>query len=115
MNPFPVLKLDHLGIRVTNLQLALDFYTLFYFEIDPSENLDEHQACVLIHNSGLRIKLLYNAANYQGHNVLIDAVIKYPGITHLAMQVDNMQETQKRLAKNGITITVLKCGLKWVI
>lgn len=105
MNGISLLEIDHLGIRVTDLKRALDFYALVGFEIDCSEDLREYQVCALIHRSGLRINLVYNADDQQGYNILIDSETKYPGITHLAMVVDDMEETMKLLDQNGIDIT----------
>ncbi len=105
MKHIPLLKLDHLGIRVTDLNSALEFYSLFGFKIDPKENLQAYQACALLHDCGFRINLMHNADNQQGHNVLLDAETKYPGIIHFAMVVDDMQDLQKSLAQCGIAVT----------
>ncbi len=101
-----LLQIDHLGIRVTDLNRALDFYTLIGFEIDPSEDLREYQACALIHRrSGLRINLIYNADHQQGYNILFDRETKYPGITHFAMVVGNIENTIEQLYQHGVSIT----------
>lgn len=105
MNTINILKLDHLGIRVTNLKIAVDFYSIFGFKIDASENLHSYHACALQHECGLRINLIYNAADRQGENILLDSKIKHSGITHVALVVNNITETQNRLKKQGITIT----------
>lgn len=105
MDCIPLLKLDHLGIRVTDLNTALEFYAVFGFSIDPSENLHAYQTCALHHQCGLRINLVYNADNQPGQNVLLDTETKHSGITHLAFAVKSIEETQAKLIEQGITIT----------
>ncbi len=101
----PILTLDHMGIRVSNLTKALDFYFLFGFKIDSSEDLAEYDACPIIHECGVRINLVLNGKYLQGQNILLDSQIKYSGITHLAFVIESMTETRRRLEKNNITIT----------
>ncbi len=105
MENIPLLQLDHIGIRVSNLKIALGFYALFGFEIDRSEILHEYQTCTLQDRRGFRINLIYNAKNERGRNVLIDAEKKYSGITHLAFVVDDMDAIQKQLSELNIAVT----------
>ncbi|MCH9698016.1 MAG: VOC family protein [Gammaproteobacteria bacterium] len=105
MISIPILTLDHMGIRVSELDLSLEFYSIFGFELDASEDLTDYQVYPLSHPSGVRINLILNAEQNQKYNVLLDADIKYSGITHLAFVVKNMQDTLQRLKENQIVIT----------
>lgn len=106
MTHISLLQFDHLGIRVTVLNRALNFYGILGFEIDPSEDLREYQACALIHRtSGLRINLIYNADPQQSYNILFDGETKYPGITHFAMVVGNIEKTIQQLYRHGVSVT----------
>nr|WP_300313248.1 VOC family protein [Halomonas sp.] len=102
---FDTLRLDHVGIRVTDLAVAEDFYAKLGFSRDPEEFSPEAKACGLVHPTGLRIHLIYNGQSAEEGNVLLDAPIKRPGYTHAAFIVDNMDELVEWLAREGIDIS----------
>lgn len=102
---FDTLRLDHIGIRVTDLTIAEAFYAKLGFTRDPEEYAPEAKACGLIHPAGLRIHLIYNGEPAREGNVLLDAPIKRPGYTHAAFIVDSMDKLVAWLAQENISIS----------
>ncbi|MCE8022744.1 VOC family protein [Billgrantia aerodenitrificans] len=102
---FDTLRLDHIGIRVTDLAIAEAFYAKLGFLRDPEEYAPEAKASGLVHPTGLRIHLIYNGEPAEVGNVLLDAPIKRPGYTHAAFIVESMDELVAWLAREEIAIT----------
>jgi len=95
---------DHVGIRVADLDRALRFYGLFGF---VAEHRAENDAVVVIKNRHqVEINLIYNANNDSGgRNILMDVPDKFPGYTHVAFRVGSIADTIKMLRQNDIKIT----------
>ena len=56
--------------------------------------------------SFVEINLVYNAnADGGGRNILMDVGEKYPGYTHVALQVESISAAIEALRANGIRIT----------
>lgn len=102
---FDTLRLDHIGIRVTDLTKAEAFYAKLGFARDPDEFAPQAKACGLVHPAGLRIHLIFNGQAAREGNVLLDAPIKRPGYTHAAFIVDSMDELVTWLASENIRIS----------
>lgn len=95
---------DHIGIRVADLDRAMDFYGLFGF---VAEHRAQNDAVVVIKNRHkVEINLIYNANNDSGgKNILMDVAEKYPGYTHVAFRVNSIADTIIMLRENDIKIT----------
>jgi lactoylglutathione lyase len=95
---------DHIGIRVTDEQRAVDFYAQFGFRLvfrDPGGSV-----VVLVNDASVEINLIVNAArDFDGRNRLMDIPEKYPGYTHVALRVASIEDTVAGLAKLGIAVT----------
>lgn len=97
-------NVDHIGIRVTDLERALAFYRRFGFG-------EEHRAgndpVVVIRNThGVEINLIHNAGGgSDGRNILMDVPEKHPGYTHVAFRVDSIAGAVRMLRESGIAIT----------
>ncbi|NYT68710.1 VOC family protein [Pusillimonas noertemannii] len=102
---FDTLRLDHVGIRVSNLAVAEAFYAKLGFTRDPDEFSPQAKACGLVHPTGLRIHLIYNGEPAREGNVLLDAPVKRPGYTHAAFIVDSMKDLVAWLAQENIRIS----------
>lgn len=102
---FNTLRLDHIGIRVSDLGTAEAFYAKLGFDRDPDEFAPEAKACGLVHPTGLRIHLIYNGEPATEGNVLLDVPIKRPGYTHAAFIIDSMDELVTWLAHENIKIS----------
>ena len=100
--PAKILGVDHVGIRITDSDVARAFYAQFgfvetdYFQADQANEMETA--------SGVRINLIMNGAK-RHNNILLDEPIKHPGITHLAMVVSDLNELQTWLHANKIAIT----------
>lgn len=97
-------RVDHIGIRVVDLDRAKAFYTLFGFkELHAAEN---DAVLVMKNDKDVEINLVFNANNDNNNkNILMDVAEKYPGFTHVAFRVDSIADTVRTLHENDITIT----------
>ncbi len=97
-------QVDHIGIRVGDLDRAMAFYGVLGFEF---EHQSAHDAVVIIKNGhGVEINLIFNANDTNdGKNILMDVGVKYAGYTHVALGVDSIKRTIDILAANDIPIT----------
>ena len=97
-------RVDHIGIRVAELERAMTFYQVLGFKL---VHQDTNDAVVIIKNShDVEINLIYNANDdNNGDNILMDVANKYPGYTHVALAVGSIKATIEALAENDIAIT----------
>lgn len=102
---FNITHFDHVGLRVTNLEVAQSFYEQFGFQADPGEESPKSKARGLVNAAGLRIHLIYNGIAPEGGNVLMDAPQKWPGYTHAAFIVDDIDQLVRWLDEKRILIT----------
>jgi lactoylglutathione lyase len=95
---------DHIGIRVADVDRALAFYGLFGF---AAEHRAQNDAVVVIRNRHqVEINLIYNANDDGGgKNILMDVPVKYPGYTHVAFRVGSIAGAIAMLRENNIRIT----------
>lgn len=95
---------DHIGIRVRDLERAMKFYALLGFELHLQAAND---AVAIVRNAhGVEINLIYNAnADAGGKNVLMDVGEKYPGYTHVALRVASIKAAIEALRENAVRIT----------
>ena len=102
---FSLNRIDHVGLRVTDLVTAQRFYEKLGFRADPSEESPEETARGLVNEAGVRINLIYNGIKTDGGNVLMDVAEKWPGYTHAAFIVDDLDRLIEWLGQEGIAIT----------
>lgn len=102
---FDALLLDHVGIRVTDLDRAETFYGKFGFTRDPEEFAPSVKACGLVHPTGLRIHLIYNGEAAPEGNVLLDMTVKRPGYTHAAFIIPDMARLISWFERENIPIS----------
>ena len=94
---------DHIGIRVADLDRAMAFYGLFGF---VAEHRAKNDAVVVMRKGEVEINLVYNANNDSGgKNILMDVADKYPGYTHVAFRVGSIAAAIVMLRENSIRIT----------
>ena len=97
-------RVDHIGVRVRDLDRALAFYRVLGFDlVHRAENDD----VVIIRNEhGVELNLVFNAkAGDLTTNILMDVPDKFPGYTHIALRVSSIPATIAALKANDIAIT----------
>ena len=103
---FKLSQIDHVGIRVTDRRRAQQFYEQLGFKNDPDEESAQSRSCGLVNYAGARINLIYNGTLPEGgRNVLMDVDDKWPGYTHAAFIVDDLDALVRWLTEQGIRIT----------
>ena len=98
-------RLDHVGIRISDRERSTAFYERLGFEVVIDGGYDAGHPIIMRHKSGLVFNLLGPATKRQGENVLMDEADKYPGITHVALKIDSIEDAEKLFADAGIEIT----------
>src|SRR4029453_262551 len=81
--PMQIQGYDHVGIRVSDRERALDFYAKLGFVPDP--DFTRARVAERGGSDGPRINLIFNGvAQPDRRNILLDEPIKLPGYTHAA-------------------------------
>ena len=96
--------INHIGIRVSSLELARKFYEQlgFVFIAGP---IGPEPVAIMEHPSGVNINFILNADSNVAENILMDTPDRHPGYTHMALEVNDMNSIQIALKKMGIAIT----------
>ena len=95
---------DHVGIRVSDRERALDFYATLGFALDPDYSNDE--VAEIVAADGTRINLIFNGIAQPGaHNLLLDEEVKLPGYTHAAFVIDRLGDLIAWANSDGVVIT----------
>ena len=97
-------RVDHIGIRVRELDRALDFYRALGFELLRRAEGDD--VAIIRYKNGVELNLIFNADGGEpSTNVLMDVPRKYSGYTHMALSVTSIPATIATLKANDIAIT----------
>jgi catechol 2,3-dioxygenase-like lactoylglutathione lyase family enzyme len=95
---------DHVGIRVSDRERALDFYASLGFAPDPEFTTD--RVAEVVAADGTRINLIFNGvAQPAAHNILLDEAVKLPGYTHAAFIVGQLDELVAWAKREGVAVT----------
>src|SRR5690348_4709945 len=97
-------RVDHVGVRVRDLERAMAFYALLGFRLHARAAND---AVAIVRNEhDVELNLVYNAnADAGGKNILMDVPDKYAGYTHLALRVASIKAAIEALRANDVRIT----------
>lgn len=99
----PVERVDHIGIRVRNLDRALAFYRVLGFGLVRRAEGDD--VAIIRNERGVELNLVFNAnAGDPSANILMDVPKKFPGYTHIALRVASIPTTIAALQANDIAI-----------
>ena len=97
-------RVDHIGIRVRDLDRALAFYKVLGFALLRRTEGDD--VAIVRNEHEVELNLVFNAnAGDPAANILMDVPQKYPGYTHIALRVASIPGTIAALKANGIAIT----------
>jgi len=97
-------QVDHIGIRVRNLDRALAFYRWLGFDLVRRAESDD--VAIIRNEHGVELNLIFNAnAGDPATNILMDVPDKFPGYTHIALRVPSIPATIAALEANDIAIT----------
>ena len=99
-----VTRLAHIGIRVHDLARAEAFYSLLGFE-HAWGPVGPDNVAAMTHPSGLELNFIVNAPDPEAANVLMDITEKHPGITHLALHVEDVLAMEADLVRAGVAIS----------
>jgi len=95
---------DHVGIRVSDRERALDFYAKLGFVPDPNFTTD--RVAEIVASDGTRINLIFNGvAQPDRRNILLDEPIKLPGYTHAAFVIERLDELVAWAQTEGVPVT----------
>ena len=97
-------RVDHIGIRVRDLDRAMAFYRILGFELVRRATGDD--VAIVRNTQGVELNLVFNAnAGDPAANILMDVPDKFPGYTHIALRVASIPATIAALKANGIRIS----------
>ena len=99
-----ILGVNHVGIRVSSLERSRKFYENLGF-IFLEGPIGPEPVAIMEHPSGVNINFIINADSDIKYNILMDMPEKYPGYTHLALDVSNINAIEVELKKLNIKIT----------
>lgn len=102
--PITVTGLAHVGIRVHDLARSLAFYELLGFT-KTAGPLGSEPVAILDHPSGIELNLVLNAPTAAAPNILMDVADKYPGITHIALLVPDLEVARAAIEAAGIELS----------
>lgn len=97
--------INHVGLRVRDLDVSRDFYGKLGFKFIAGP-IGPEPAAIIEHSSGVNINFILNTSPEAPHqNVLMEAPIKSPGYTHIALEVTDLVSVSAQIEALGITIT----------
>ena len=98
-------SVNHVGIRVSQKQISIDFYASLGFELQNDVGFEEGHPVIMKHPSAVVINLLGPATENGDTNILMDVDKKHPGITHVALTVSSIDHAKSFVDENDIAIT----------
>jgi lactoylglutathione lyase len=90
-----ITKINHVGLRVRNLETARSFYEKLGFEFIAGP-IGTEPVAIVEHPSGVNINFILNASpDASRENVLMDVPEKHTGFTHIALKISNIEAVQR--------------------
>jgi lactoylglutathione lyase len=97
-------RVDHIGIRVRDLDRALAFYRVLGFSLVHQATGDD--VAIVRNEHGVELNLIFNAnAGDPESNILMDVPDKFAGYTHMALRVASIPATIDALRAHDIVIS----------
>ena len=99
-----ITRINHVGLRVSNLDISREFYAKlgFDFIVGP---VGPEPVAIMEHPSGVNINFILNSSDTVTQNILMDISEKHTGFTHIALEVTDLESAQKSLESLGCVIT----------
>ena len=99
-----IVGINHVGIRVANLEKSRAFYEQlgFKFIVGP---VGPEPIAIMEHPCGVNINFILNADSGISENILMDVPERYPGYTHIALDVISLKSIENRINDLGLEIT----------
>ncbi len=97
--------INHVGIRIGDRTRSVAFYELLGFELLEDAGFEDGHPIIMKHPSGVVLNLLGPANAGKGKNILMDVEEKYPGYTHIALTVSDLETAKSFMNENNIEIT----------
>lgn len=100
-----VVRINHVGLRVKDLERARAFYEKLGFEFLGGP-MGPEPVAIVEHPSGVNINFILNASsNASATNVLMDETVKHAGFTHIALEITDVEAVMRQLESHDIPIT----------
>ena len=104
MSQVEIEAINHIGIRVEQLERSVAFYEKLGFQ--RIWYSDHHRVGGLRSSAGIELNLIVNANNRNGdRNILMDESVKYAGYTHASFRVASIDDTVRLLREISIAIS----------
>ncbi|GAA3938067.1 VOC family protein [Litoribacillus peritrichatus] len=100
-----ITRINHVGLRVRDLEVSREFYGKlgFVFLAGP---VGPEPVAIVEHPSGININLILNVSeNAPRKNVLMEGDMKYPGYTHIALEITDYDSAKSSIQKLGFPVT----------
>ncbi len=99
-----IVGINHIGIRVADLEKARGFYEQLGFEFIAGP-MGPEPIAIMEHPSGVNINFILNANSGVTENILMDVPEKHPGYTHMALDVTDIKAIETSIRHLEIEIT----------
>ena len=99
-----ITRINHIGIRVANLDASRVFYEKLGFEFIAGP-VGPEPVAIMEHPCGININFILNTNVKEVENILMDVPDKYSGYTHMALEVTNLESIKQQLNELDIPIT----------
>ena len=100
-----ITRINHVGLRVRDLDLARAFYEKLGFEFLGGP-MGPEPVAIVEHPSGVNINFILNASSDASPtNVLMDEPAKHTGFTHIALDITDIEAVKRQLDSHDIAIT----------
>ena len=99
-----ITRINHYGLRVTSLDTARDFYQQLGFAFIEGP-VGPEPVAIMQHDCGITLNLILNVSHSDVKNILMDHPEKYPGYTHIALEVVDLDAVEQQLITLAVPIT----------
>ena len=100
-----ITRINHVGLRVRDLQTARAFYEQLGFEFLAGP-VGPEPVAIMEHPSGVNINFILNtSSDASPSNLLMDEATKHTGFTHIALEITDEESVEHQLEAAGIAIT----------